>query len=486
MASDGYDSSSSRRSGPYGSDPGDIANLAPSQSTAPTLPSNLSNQQLLEMLKASQINQQKLDNQLKELKIDYGELEVVNKSTKKSRAARGSLQGESLEISQAGGRFSVFGELWVSKTTLGIPLPEGLDPLDPSRYNDPAGGSDAHALALADDDRSETFKDTFLTQLNQERANSVHSARIYASQLFDGLNLCPGLFARKFDRMTSPELQNLLGNPRKPGVTYPSFPRLIYPNYDATSNCPYRSMALIKFLRIKLYGPSSIDDETIAKRATKGVVWDVDGATLGMIAMAATVLMYACSPDQTFSEKSLGPSRISWGQCFKCHKRAILSFPTAHRNDLLSWYNKVLFRKDPDPDIISGLPSTNGLGGYDEDLEDLVSGLDQASVESPSGSPVIQPDPQLPAVPHSPSPAPSSCQMEQPEPEEFAEADKPLDKPQNVARCYESRPPTLRTVGQRNRLAGRRLPVAQTPLAGSYGALGRPSGVVWTHDGMIT
>ncbi|KAH9005715.1 hypothetical protein EDB86DRAFT_2824832 [Lactarius hatsudake] len=444
MASNGYDSPSSRQSGPYGSDPGDIANLAPSQSTASTFPSNLSNQQLFEMLKASQIHQQELDNQLKELKIDYGELEAANKTTKKSRAAKGKLQGETLEISQAGGRFSVFGELWVSKTTLGIPLPEGLDPLDPSRYSDPAGGSDARAviaelyrdlkphlqLALADEDRSETFKDTFLAQLNQERANSVHSARIFASQLFDGLNLRQSLFARKFDRTTSPELQNLLGNPRKPGVTYPSFPRLIYPNYDATSNRPYRSMALIKFLRIKLFGPSSIEDETIAKRATKGVVWDVDGATPGMIAMAATVLTYVCSPDQTFSEKSLGPSRISWGQCFKCHKRAILSLPTAHRNDLLSWYNKVLFEKDSD-ELIS---SSNGPGGFDEDLEDLVSGLDQASVESPSGSPVIQPDPQLPAVPHSPSPAPSSCQMEQPEPEEFAEADKPSDEPQNVAR----------------------------------------------------
>ncbi|KAH9161818.1 hypothetical protein EDB89DRAFT_2155620 [Lactarius sanguifluus] len=52
--------------------------------------------------------------------------------------------------------------------------------------------------------------------------------------------------------------------------------------------------------------------------------------------------------------------------------------------------------------------------------------------------------------------------------------------------CYESRPPTLPDVGRRNRLAGRRLPMAQTPLAGPYGALGRSSGMVWTHDGMIT
>ncbi|KAH8978620.1 hypothetical protein EDB92DRAFT_1987350 [Lactarius akahatsu] len=460
MASDGYDSSSSRPSGPYGSDPGDIANLALSQSTALMPPSNLSDQQLREMLKASQIHQQMLENQLKELRIDYEELEAANKSTKTSRAAKKTLKGESLEISRAGGMFSVFGELWLSKTTLGIPLPEGVDPLNPSRYNDPAGGSEARAviaelyshlkphlqLALADDDRCESFKEIYLAQFNQERADTVHAARLFASQLFDGVNLSPRLFARKSvnDRMTSTELKNLLGNPRQPGVAYPSFPRLIYPNYDVTSNRPYRSMALIKFLRIKLWGPSSIEDETVAKRATKGVLWDLDGATPGMIAMAATVLTYACSPDQTFSEKSLGPSRISWGQCFKCHKRAILSFPTAHRNDLLSWYNKKLFGKDPD---ISEPSSSNGPGpgSYDEEFEDLVSGLDQASVKSPSGSPAIQPNPQLPAVPHSPPPAPSSFQMEQPEPEEFAEADKPSDEPQNVARPKNNKSTTRKS-----------------------------------------
>ncbi|KAH9029826.1 hypothetical protein EDB85DRAFT_2147079 [Lactarius pseudohatsudake] len=426
MASDGYDSSSSRPSGPYSSDPGDIANLAPSQSTAPTPPSNLSNQQLQEMLKASQIHQQMLDNQLKELRIDYEELEAANKSMKMSRAVKKTLSGESLEISRAEGMFSVFGELWVSKTTLRIPLPEGVDPLNPSHYNDPAGGSKARAviaelyshlkphlrLALADNDRCESFKEIYLMQFNHERADTVHSARLFALQLFDGVNLSPCLFARKSanDRTTSTELKHLLGNSKQPGVAYPSFPRLIYPNYDATSNRPYRSMALIKFLRIKLYGPSSIGDEPVAKRATKGVLWDIgpEGATLGMIATAATVLTYTCSPDQTFSEKSLGPSCISWGQCFKCHKRAILTFPTAHRNDLLSWYNKQLFGKDLD--ISEPLSSIGPSGGYDKELEGLVSGLDQASVESPSGSP-----------------------MEQPKPEEFAEADKPSDKPQNVA-----------------------------------------------------
>ncbi|KAI9448411.1 hypothetical protein H4582DRAFT_2068927 [Lactarius indigo] len=441
MASDDDDSSSSRR-GPYGSDLEDNEVNSARTSTVSTLLPNLSNQQLHEMLKASQIHQQMLGNELKALRINYEELEEVNKSTKTSRAARGSLEGESREISLAGGRFSVVGELWVKKTTLGIPFPEHLDPLNPSRYNDPAGGSEARGviaelyrdlkphlrLALADPDRSMTFKNIFLKQLDQERANSAHAVRAYAPRFFDGLNLSSALFARNFDRTTSLELQKLLGSPAKPGMTYAPFPRLIFPDYDVSSHRPYRSMVLVKFLKLIFYGPSSIDGEAAAKHLTKGVIWGVDSATPGMIAMAATLLTYACSPDQSFSERTLGPSRIPWGQCFNCHKRAILSFPATHRKDLLSWYDKVLFGKDPDSTESSSSdnsgPSTRNGYANDSDITDLVSCLGQAKVHSPA----IQPDPLPLTVPRSPSPAPSSGQMERLEPEKVAEA----NEPQNV------------------------------------------------------
>ncbi|KAI9430201.1 hypothetical protein H4582DRAFT_2087413 [Lactarius indigo] len=300
MASDDNDSSSSQR-GPFNSDLEDEVNSVLLPSTVSTLPPNLLNQQLHEMLKASQIHQQMLGNELKALRIDYEELEEVNnlKSTKTSRAARGSLEGESREISLARGRFSIVGELWVKKTTLGIPFPEHLDPLDPSHYNDPAGGSEARGvitelyrdlkphlwLALVDPDQSMMFKNIFLKQLDQECANSAHAVRPYVPCFFDGLNLSSALFARNFDRMTSPELQKLLGSPAKPSMTYAPFPRLIFPNYDVSSHRPYWSM----FLKLIFYGPSSIDGEATAKRLTKGVIWGVNLATPGMIAMAATL-----------------------------------------------------------------------------------------------------------------------------------------------------------------------------------------------------
>ncbi|KAI9444317.1 hypothetical protein H4582DRAFT_2071884 [Lactarius indigo] len=454
MASDDNDSSSSQR-GPFNSDLEDEVNSALLPSTVSTLPPNLLNQQLHEMLKASQIHQQMLGNELKALRIDYEELEEVNnlKSTKTSRAAKGSLEGESREISLARGRFSVVGELWVKKTTLGIPFPEHLDPLDPSRYNDPAGGSEARGvitelyrdlkphlwLALVDPDQSMMFKNIFLKQLDQECANSAHAVRPYVPRFFDGLNLSSALFARNFDRTTSPELQKLLGSPAKPSMTYAPFPRLIFPDYDVSSHRPYWSM----FLKLIFYGPSSIDGEATAKRLTKGVIWGVNLATPGMIAMAATLLTYVCSPDQSFSERTLGPSHIPWGQCFNCHKCAILSFPATHCKDLLSWYDKVLFGKDPDSTELSSSdnsgPSTRNGYANDSDITDLVSCLGQAKVHSPA----IQPNPLPLTVPRSPSPAPSSGQMEQPEPEKVAEA----NEPQNVVQTNK---PTTHKLRRKN------------------------------------
>ncbi len=81
-----------------------------------------------------------------------------------------SLKEELKEISLAGGRFSVVGELWVNKTTLDIAFPQGFDPLNPDRYSDlhtEARGVIAEVYlglapplqkALADHNRREAFK----------------------------------------------------------------------------------------------------------------------------------------------------------------------------------------------------------------------------------------------------------------------------------------------------------------------------------------
>ncbi|KAI9439049.1 hypothetical protein H4582DRAFT_2075705 [Lactarius indigo] len=95
-----------------------------------------------------------------------------------------------------------------------------------------------------------------------------------------------------------------------------------------------------------------------------------------------------------------------------------------HHKDLLSWYNKVLFRKDPDSTESSSSdnlgPSMGNSYANDLDIKDLVGCLGQVKVHSPA----IQPNPLPLTVPHGPSPAPSSGQMEQPGPKKVAEANE--------------------------------------------------------------
>ena len=82
------------------------------------------------------------------------------------------LTGEDKEISLAGGRFSVVGELWLNSSVLDIARPEGVDPLSPDRYDssDPAAENQSviaelyqdlppHLqIALANDNRRASFK----------------------------------------------------------------------------------------------------------------------------------------------------------------------------------------------------------------------------------------------------------------------------------------------------------------------------------------
>ena len=91
------------------------------------------------MLKSAQLNHQLLAEKYRSLRIEYGTLaaEFRSKRSNDSQAQRGALTGESREISLAGGRFSVVGELWLTDSMLDIPCPKEVDPLSPGRYADP-------------------------------------------------------------------------------------------------------------------------------------------------------------------------------------------------------------------------------------------------------------------------------------------------------------------------------------------------------------
>ena len=79
------------------------------------------------MLKISQISHQALAARYKALKIQSEDLVVSRKLVPKGKAPKVYLEGMNKEISLAGGRFCMVGELWVDKDTLDLPFPENFD-----------------------------------------------------------------------------------------------------------------------------------------------------------------------------------------------------------------------------------------------------------------------------------------------------------------------------------------------------------------------
>ncbi|KAI9442021.1 hypothetical protein BJY52DRAFT_1229257 [Lactarius psammicola] len=131
--------------------------------------------------------------------------------------------------------------------------------------------------------------------------------------------------------------------------------------------------------------PSSLDgseDVSGRKHLTKGVLWSVGKTTPGMIAMAATLLIYACSEDRSFS-KTEGASGVNWDQRFKLYKQAILRFPDNYHADLFTWFDMQVFTK---ASTVSSLGSGSLHQGL-EDVEDLVECLYQAEVTSITSNP---------------------------------------------------------------------------------------------------
>ncbi|KAI9428666.1 hypothetical protein BJY52DRAFT_1232716 [Lactarius psammicola] len=252
-----------------------------SEATAVTVPDNLTAQQLRDMLKTSQIQYQKLAQKYKGLKINLDEMATSRKSTKTVRTAGGSsLSGELKEISLAGGRFSVVGELCVSKTTLDIPFPQGFDPLNPNRYSDPcakARGVIAELYLdlaphlqqlLADPNQRETFK-TIAIKPGMSKFSPL------------GAHLCGNSAQRSSKTQKSQAHGFRFGHGFCFPTTIPAVP------------APLQCEPIVRFLKLILYGPSSLDgseDVGGRKHLTKGVLWSVGKTTPGMIAMAATLV----------------------------------------------------------------------------------------------------------------------------------------------------------------------------------------------------
>ncbi|KAF8262152.1 hypothetical protein EI94DRAFT_1809217 [Lactarius quietus] len=273
--------------------------------------------ELRKALKDAQLKYQSLFHRYKALQTKYN----ASKSTKSAPAKKGRrsmLSGEDKEITLARGRFSFAFELWVDDPVFERDCPSGLDPLTPERYRTKHAEElaitaelyDSLPLhlqeALADPRWRTSFKKIFLQQVKQERANTVHTARLVAGEIF---NLSPMYFRSQFDRADIPELQELLTDTRRPEEKYPRWPAMLFPNRDCENMNAFAVEELPKFLKTILHGVSSLGGDPAGGRAPRASLWGITKTT------------------PVFSEKSKGPSNVGWRDRFRDYKQAILIFP---------------------------------------------------------------------------------------------------------------------------------------------------------------
>ncbi|KAI0290360.1 hypothetical protein BC826DRAFT_1106339 [Russula brevipes] len=365
----------------------------------------VSRQDLIAMVKESQLNNQALARSLRDLKTRIGTgTQAPGGSPSGTGSCELTVSSEERDISRAGGRFAFAYELWFDRDVLDKERPTGIDTQCPRRFDDPdrqkltalaelyESLSPTLQSALTSPLRSQSFKDI----LNQERSNMVSTARRVAPGL---LGLDPQLLRTRANRLDVPEIQALLQNPKKPGEMYPIFAPILFPGKDCNNLVKvFQAWPLAGLLRAILFGESSLDGVPTGKRASKATIWRISEIAPGMIAMAATIMTFVCGPDQIFSEKLKGPSGIEWGKRFLQYKCTILRLPPHRRSELYTWYNKEVFKK-PSPSATV----TESESGVD-DIDELIHRLEDTDVEQPASEYADSTQDDTPLVPLEPEP----------------------------------------------------------------------------------
>ncbi|KAH9969239.1 hypothetical protein BJV74DRAFT_889798 [Russula compacta] len=285
------------------------------------------------MSKAELLKNSRINKQYRRLRIDYKVLQSDRRTAQnKGRCSKKSLSGKEKEIGYAGARFCFAYEPWVEHLTLKIEPSINLDPLSPDHYK--TSHTAEHAIA------AEVYASITPELQAAWRMNHAGSP---------SLTLTAGPESNSLVKSSHPtlaqELEQLLLNPMKPDKKYPLFPSLLYPSKDCTSPLLFEVEVLAMFLRIILHRKSAIDGSGLGWHPNKALLWGVMETTLGMITLAATVLTFVYGPDQTFTQKTKGESKIAWKMHFLQYKQTILHFPSSYHKHLLAFYNVHIFRE---------------------------------------------------------------------------------------------------------------------------------------------
>ncbi|CDO77888.1 hypothetical protein BN946_scf184838.g5 [Trametes cinnabarina] len=330
-------------------------------------------QQLLEALRRSQLENSKREESERKLREEIDELRTMFNNLATQLQPRGNRRKRTVRIDgldmgptssagdqadfdrqavmRLGKKFAIIAEPWI------LPRPEDAlgKPRPNLRHDDPA-------------------RFQFIEGFNVIRATAIKAVRDRAAVIF---NVRQDFVERNpdgIDKDAEPSLlRYLTWHPDDEAAEYDEFPPLLYPDCVQNDALVFRNPQLIKVLKVILYGPKSVQsaateaqssttqgsnpkrpDKRRGGRPASGptpnaVLWGLKQVTPGMIAFSAIAATFVLSADEEFVPRGK-VTHIDYWERFRLYKKVLMT--TADEpatRATIAYFQQQLFSSPQDP-----------------------------------------------------------------------------------------------------------------------------------------
>ncbi|KAG1741775.1 uncharacterized protein EDB91DRAFT_1247830 [Suillus paluster] len=289
--------------------------------------------ELLETLKALQVQIQRLQEENKSIKEENKTLHAEKPKRKRCADTQHKFAIHEDTITIYAHKYGMMVEMFPNGELLNKKLPECPTPFGSSERYTTAATQESAFLdelychfpeSLHKIMESSYFSDLVLKSIPDTRANEIKKLRGVAGDIF-------GLSSKYFtnphyDRAAVPEIQRLLGVTSTTNLTYKTFPPVLFPGLIED-----KSMKTI--LKASLCGISSLHQESSGSGAhTNSLKWSVCQITPGSLAWASVIGIFLLSPDTEFLSTGTGKkSNISYRTLFYLYKKVLVAKWTTKR-----------------------------------------------------------------------------------------------------------------------------------------------------------
>ncbi|KAL0059533.1 hypothetical protein AAF712_013709 [Marasmius tenuissimus] len=342
-----------------------------------------------EELKDRQLEVQRLEEQLRAIKIQEPTSQQASESLLGSRASDEPQSEWISGAKNAGKIYMLKYQPWAPKAIEGA-CPENTDPLDPDRYKTPQKGAACTLAEIWDTvptnnsehhDRltegNPKWKTAFKTGITTQRSALANKMKTNAHLAFPQFG--PDFFARGSISRNTDEIQALLGY--QPSTqSYSALPPLLFEKPGDGQHRIFRSEGVMRLAKIGLHGPASLLPDPPTTKGTLGKLIGATEATPSLMATYGIFARFLFSPDVEFAQIGT-KSKIPYDADFHSYKRLLItSQSNPHIKKTFGMWNEFLFG----PKIPAAVVPAAETLVQDDCAEDEITGLLNQLSDTPS------------------------------------------------------------------------------------------------------